>query len=129
MFGMLTELIVRLVNNLVAFTIIFSSYWIFNISIRIYDNFFYLTANVYISIFWHKPSTVSIQPIIIGGFKSVVYNNIIIVEVTCYLCITIKLYLCEHKFANTSIAIFNNFNFVSSKFINILNISIIFTYN
>lgn len=45
MLGMFTELIVRFVNSLVALTIIFQSYWIFNISINIYDNFFSLTAN------------------------------------------------------------------------------------
>lgn len=112
MFGMLVEFIVKFVNRRVALTMIFSSYWILRISIKMYESFFYLTANAYISPFWHNPSTVSIQPIIIGGFKSVVYNSIIIVDVTCYLCMTIRLYLCEHKLANTSIAIFNNFNFV-----------------
>ena len=64
---------------------------------------------------------------IIGGFSYVVSKSIIIVPVTPFLCITGKLYLWEQRFANTSIAIFNSFNLFSSKFMYMLNSSIILT--
>lgn len=38
--GMLLGLIVRLVSNLVALTMIFSSSWIFKTSIKMYGSFF-----------------------------------------------------------------------------------------
>ena len=66
---------------------------------------------------------------IIGGFSYVVSKSIIIVPVTPFLCITGKLYLWEQRFANTSIAIFNSFSLLSSKFMYMLNTSIILTSN
>ncbi len=126
-FWMLLGFIVRFVSNRVALTMIFSSYWIFSTSIKMKGSFFSFTECASISGFWHKPSSVSIQPVMIGELSSVVYSNIIIVLVTSFLCITGKLYLWEQRLAKTSIAILSSLSLFSSKFTYMLKTSIICT--